>query len=85
MTSPNMPSPLELPAYSPSPVAFPSPGGILNPSSPILLAPHEYMGLPVINGVIPLTLQDYDPSADVQKIYKATHGMGTRDEKLVKV
>jgi hypothetical protein len=45
----------------------------------------DYLGTQVLTGVVPSKLPGYSPDTDVTAIRDACHGMGTRNNKLIKV
>ena len=44
-----------------------------------------YLGTILLKGSVPAKSSTYDPTLDVDSIYKACHGMGTNNNKLIKV
>lgn len=44
-----------------------------------------YLGTVLLKGSVPAKSDTYDPALDVEGIYKACHGMGTNNIKLIKI
>jgi hypothetical protein len=65
---------------------FPAPHlpPLSTPNMPSNVKRDYYMGVEVITGSIPPVYKGYQPKNDIEEVYRACAGLGTRNNKLIK-